>query len=42
MHPEFKKLSQRAGCVGYTVSIAGRHVTYRGQRCETQIERFPN
>jgi len=42
MYPEFKKLSQRAGCVGYTVWIAGRHVTYLGRRGETHIERFPD
>jgi uncharacterized protein YbcV (DUF1398 family) len=42
MYPEFKQLSQRAGCVGYTVRIAGRHVTYLGRRGETHVERFPN
>ena len=42
MYPEFKRLSQRAGCVGYTVWIAGRHVVYFGRRGETHIERFPN
>lgn len=42
MYPEFKKLSQRAGCIGYTVWIAGRHVTYLGRCGETHIERFPN
>ncbi len=42
MYPEFKRLSQRAGCVGYTVWIAGRHVVYFGRRGETPIERFPN
>lgn len=42
MYPEFKKLSQRAGCVGYTVWIKGRHVTYLGRRGETHIERFPD
>lgn len=42
MYPEFKRLSQRAGCVGYTVWIAGRHVTYVGRRGETHVERFPN
>lgn len=42
MYPEFKKLSQRAGCVAYTVWIAGRHVTYIGRRGETHIERFPD
>lgn len=42
MYPEFKDLSQRAGCVGYTVWIAGRHVTYAGRRGETHVERFPD
>ena len=42
MYPEFKTLSQRAGCVAYTVWIAGRHVVYLGRRGETHIERFPN
>lgn len=42
MYPEFKLLSQRAGCIGYTVWIAGRHVTYFGRSGETHIERFPN
>lgn len=42
MYPEFKTLSQKAGCVGYTVWIAGRHVTYLGRRGETHVERFPN
>lgn len=42
MYPEFKKLSQRAGCVAYTVWIAGRHVVYLGRRGETHVERFPD
>lgn len=42
MYPEFKKLSQQAGCVGYTVWIAGRHVVYLGRRGETHVERFPS
>jgi uncharacterized protein YbcV (DUF1398 family) len=41
MYPEFKLLLQQAGCVGYTVSIAGRNVAYLGRRGETHIERFP-
>jgi uncharacterized protein YbcV (DUF1398 family) len=41
MYPEFKALSQRAGCVGYTVWIAGRHVSYTGRRGETHVEHFP-
>jgi len=42
MYPEFKALSQRAGCVGYTVWIAGRHVAYCGRRGEVHVERFPD
>ena len=42
MYPQFKQLSQAAGCSGYTVWIAGRHVTYVGRRGETHIERFPD
>lgn len=42
MYPEFKPLSQRAGCSAYTVWIAGRHVVYAGRRGETHIERFPD
>lgn len=42
MYPEFKLLSQRAGCIGYTVWITGRHVTYLGRRGETHVECFPN
>lgn len=41
MYPEFKQLSQQAGCVGYTVWISGRHVMYIGRRGDTHIERFP-
>ena len=42
MYPEFKKLSQGAGCIGYTVWLAGRHVTYYGRNGETHVEHFPN
>lgn len=42
MYPEFKTLSQRAGCVAYTVWIAGRHVVYLGRRGQTHVERFPD
>jgi uncharacterized protein YbcV (DUF1398 family) len=42
MYPEFKRLSQRAGCIGYTVWIAGRHVTYLGRRGEVHTEPFPD
>ena len=42
MYPEFKQLSQQAGCVGYTVWISGQHVVYHGRRGETHVERFPS
>lgn len=42
MYPDFKRLSWAAGCVGYTVWITGRHVTYVGRRGETHIETFPD
>jgi len=42
MYPEFKLLSQQAGCIGYTVWIAGRHVSYFGRCGEVHIERFPD
>lgn len=42
MYPEFKSISQRAGCAAYTVWIAGRHVVYAGRRGETHVERFPD
>ena len=42
MYPEFKKRSQAAGCIGYTVWIAGRHVSYHGRKGETHVERFPD
>ncbi len=42
MYPEFKRLSTQAGCTGYTVWIAGRHVTYYGRKGETHVEHFPN
>lgn len=41
MYPEFKRLSQGAGCSGYTVWIAGRRVSYVGRRGETYVEHFP-
>lgn len=40
-YPEFKRLSCEAGCVGYTVWVAGRHVSYYGRKGETHVERFP-
>jgi uncharacterized protein YbcV (DUF1398 family) len=41
-YPEFKSLSQATGCAGYTVWIAGRHVSYHGRKGETHVERFPD
>jgi uncharacterized protein YbcV (DUF1398 family) len=41
-YPEFKRLSQAAGCASYTVWITGRHVTYCGRQGETHIEKFPD
>lgn len=40
-YPEFKRLCCVAGCIGYAVWIAGRHVTYFGRRGETHVEPFP-
>jgi len=42
MYPEFKRISQEAGCIGYTVWITGKHVTYYGRKGETHVEYFPN
>lgn len=42
LYPQFKQLSQAAGCVAYTVWISGRHVTYYGRNGETHVERFPD
>jgi uncharacterized protein YbcV (DUF1398 family) len=41
-YPQFLELSMAAGCVGYTVWIAGRHVAYVGRRGEVHVERFPD
>lgn len=41
MYPQFKQLSQAAGCIGYTVWLSGRHVTYYGRKGETHVEHFP-
>jgi uncharacterized protein YbcV (DUF1398 family) len=41
-YPEFKKLTQAAGCIGYMVWLVGRHVTYFGRRGETHVEHFPS
>lgn len=40
-YPEFKKLSQAAGCIGYTVWLTGKHVSYFGRSGETHVEYFP-
>ncbi len=40
MYPEFMRLSQRAGCIGYTVWLAGSHVAYAGRRGQTHVEAF--
>ncbi|KAF1690627.1 DUF1398 family protein [Pseudoxanthomonas koreensis] len=42
MYPQFKRLTMAAGCVGYTVWITGRQVTYYGRHGETHVERFPD
>ena len=42
MYPEFKQLTKAAGCAGYTVWIAGRHVSYFGRKGETHVEHFPD
>lgn len=42
MYPQFKHLSQLAGCIGYTVWLTGRHVSYFGRHGEVHIEPFPN
>lgn len=42
MYPQFKALTLQAGCIGYTVWLTGRHVTYYGRKGETHLERFPS
>lgn len=41
-YPEFKRLSQQAGCIGYIVWLTGRYVSYFGRKGETHIEHFPS
>jgi uncharacterized protein YbcV (DUF1398 family) len=41
-YPEFVQRTSLAGCVGYIVWIAGRHVQYYGRRGEVHVERFPD
>lgn len=40
-YQEFVRLTMSAGCIGYVVWIAGRHVQYLGRRGETHVEHFP-
>ena len=40
-YPEFLKLTMSAGCVGYMVWIAGKHVSYFGRAGEVHAEYFP-
>ena len=42
LYPEFVRRSAEAGCVGYHVWIAGRHVAYQGRAGEVHVERFPS
>lgn len=42
MYPEFKRLTQAAGCTGYIVWLSGRQVTYLGRRGEFHVEKFPD
>ena len=41
-YPEFVRLTRAAGCVGYLVWLAGRHVVYFGRLGESHVERFPD
>ena len=41
MYPAFVQMVMAAGCIGYIVWLAGRHVTYFGRRGEMHIEHFP-
>lgn len=41
MYPAFVQMVMAAGCTGYVVWLAGRHVTYFGRRGEMHVERFP-
>jgi len=40
-YPEFLNLTMSAGCIGYIVWIAGKHVSYFGRQGEVHIEHFP-
>lgn len=41
-YPAFMQRTMAAGCIGYMVWIAGRHVTYFGRKGEQHVERFPS
>lgn len=41
-YPEFVARTMKAGCVGYVVWIAGRHVQYFGRHGEVHVEHFPS
>ena len=41
-YPEFVQRTMSAGCMGYVVWIAGRHVQYFGRRGEAHVEHFPS
>ena len=41
LYPEFKELAVAAGCIGYSVWLAGRHVVFFGRSGEQHIEYFP-
>ncbi|QKM65577.1 DUF1398 domain-containing protein [Polynucleobacter tropicus] len=40
-YPEFLKLTMSAGCAGYMVWIAGKHVSYFGRAGDVHVEHFP-
>lgn len=42
MYPEFIRLSRSAGCIGYIVWLAGRHVAYFGRKGDVHVEMFPD
>ena len=41
MYPLFKALTYQAGCIGYSVWIAGKNVQYFGRLGEIHLEKFP-
>jgi ketosteroid isomerase-like protein/uncharacterized protein YbcV (DUF1398 family) len=40
-YPDFVRRTMAAGCIGYWVWLAGRHVVYHGRRGEAYVEPFP-